>query len=479
MGRDDSDHRRRLSIISELVSTNTIHTSLYYSSLVIILSAIGLFLLILTEVSIIALDSSKRSFLLSKEKDINEKLQSFSSADVLRMKQSKEKQFVLIDNILVDVGSYLDNHPGGRNLLEESLYGDVTRFMNGSVPFSSSFKAVDHKCLSCLFAIKFMSFGKIQENHNIVVDSNDKSYYLFDTMSIQDSRVTTGVTKEFRLRTKENLKELRFARYLPGFSWMGRHFSITSKKMNINRLYSLCLAGNEKIHNLHLALLDNVTSLQNGVKPIIKHLSKEEYYDKNLEIYVKRYDFPNAFSNYLHKGSIEQDDLTVKGPLGLGLCLPDSELDGTYIAFSAGTGVYCFLDFVAVVIRKLIHKISVQLNCENNTLIENENFMLSENFQLHLFCAYPDEKNAFWHDIFTKAAGLDDKYNIGLFKYYPRLSSQSSKRWDSEFYREKLKSVNSNLLKRVFLCGPSHFIDSVKDHLINDKIADKEIITLV
>lgn len=447
--------------------------------MVIILSAIGLFLLILTEVSIIILANGKRVRLLNNEKALLEKLTAYSSTSVLKMKITKEKQFVLIDNILVDVGNYLDNHPGGRNLLEDNLYGDVTRYMNGSVPFSSNFKAVDHKYLSCLIAIKFMSFGKIYDDHNIVVDSNDKSYYLFDKMNIVASRVTAGVTKEFQLRTKENLKEIKFARYLPGFSWMGKHFSLTSQKMDTNRLYSLCLSGNENIHNLHLNMLENIALLEQKGSPKITHLAKEDYYSKNLEIYIKRYDFTNAFSNYLHKGKIDQDDLTVKGPLGLGLCLPDNEIDGTYIAFSAGTGIYCFLDFVAVAIRKLIHTISLKLNCNNNTLVENENFMIGDNFQLHLFCAYPDDKNAFWHDIFLKAAGLDEKYNVGIFKYHSRISSQNSKRWNSEYYKEALKGVNSNLLKRVFLCGPSHFIDSVKEHLINDNLADKEIITLV
>ena len=137
-----------------------------------------------------------------------EKLTPYSSSDVLKLRVSKEKKFVLIDNILVDVESYLDNHPGGRNLLEDSLYGDVTRFMNGSVPFNSNFKAIDHKFLSCLFAIKFMSFGKIHDAHSIVVDSNDKPCYLLDKMNIIGSRVTAGVTKEFQLQTKENLKEV-------------------------------------------------------------------------------------------------------------------------------------------------------------------------------------------------------------------------------------------------------------------------------
>ena len=77
-------------------------------------------------------------------------------------------------------------------------------------------------------------------------------------------------------------------------------------------------------------------------------------------MYVKKYDFPGTFSKYLHEvdSNSSAEDITVKGPLGLGLDLPDSELNGTYVAFSGGTGIYCFLDLIALVVRHVCNKVS-------------------------------------------------------------------------------------------------------------------------
>lgn len=41
------------------------------------------------------------------------------------------------------------------------------------------------------------------------------------------------------------------------------------------------------------------------------------------------------------------------GPFGKG-CQIDSQRDGTYIAFAAGTGVLVFIDFVAYIARNVL-----------------------------------------------------------------------------------------------------------------------------
>lgn len=393
------------------------------------------------------------------------------------MKNLKDKKFVLIDNYLVDVGQYMEIHSGGKNLIEDNMYSDVTRYMNGSVPFNSKFKAWDHKFLTCFYAIKRMTFGEIEDNHSIITEGG-KGIYLNNTMIISSSRNITPNTKEFQFQL-EGKNEVKFSRYIEGFSWMGKHFSLTSKSRNINRLYSLCLTANEVIHNKHKQLIENYDKLENKQSPLIEHLDNKHFSSSDLELYIKRYDFPNAFSKYLHEETIDKEDIHVKGPLGLGLDLNDGILDGTYIAFSAGTGIYCFLDFVAVVVRKVIHEASKKQGCNNNTLIENEKFNFGDNFKLVLFSAFPDDKTSIWNDILTKVSEIDIKNNIGIFTYYSRISNSQSKRWDTDFYKKTLNNVNNNFLKKVFLCGPSLFLDSIKENLVNEKLAPSDIITLV
>ena len=445
------------------------------------MGSVNVFFMGLCELMILVLDLKKRTMLIDMDKKVSEKLKKVTTEEVRLMAKEKTKKFCLVDNYLIDIEKYISSHPGGKNTLNDSMYSDVTRYLNGSVPYNSKIAAVDHKMLSCLYAINLISFAEIEEDHNIIVNSNGKSTYIYENMAIHQTRTTAGVTKEFQFKISENIKVVSFARYLKGFSWMGRHFSITSKKMNMNRLYSLCLSGNQIVHQHHLRLLDNVEILGKQKTGNTDFTYLTDLSSKYLELYIKLYPFPNAFSNYLHtnEGKIPIDDLTVKGPLGLGLNLPNEDLEGTWIAFSAGTGIYCFLDFVAVVVRKICYEAAKKENCKNNLMLENESFSLANNFKLVLFCAYPDETNAYWHDIFVRTAAIDKNYKLGIFEYYPRISTSKTKRWDKEFYFQSFKGITKEDIKRVFLCGPSTFLDSVKSSLIESQHVSEDKITLV
>ena len=209
---------------------------------------------------------------------------------------------------------------------------------------------------------------------------------------------------------------------------MGKHFSFTSKSQNKTRLYSLCLAGNENIHKKHKQLIDNIYLLESSKEIINASLYEDEMNSPDLQVYIKWYSIHGALSDYLHSKDIPDDDLTVKGPLGLGLDLPEEEVEGTYVAFSAGTGIYCFFDFIAYVIRYTVNKVSVEhFECSKNKLHEEETFKEVRKLKLILFCSFPDEKSAYWHDLFLKAKDISHKYQLDIFEYYPRISNQEKR----------------------------------------------------
>jgi NAD(P)H-flavin reductase len=63
---------------------------------------------------------------------------------------------------------------------------------------------------------------------------------------------------------------------------------------------------------------------------------------------LKNYNIPGGLSMQMfedQKGATYE----IKGPMGKGL---DLQAEGTYIAFTAGTGILVFVDLVAALIRK-------------------------------------------------------------------------------------------------------------------------------
>lgn len=284
-------------------------------------------------------------------------------------------------------------------------------------------------------------------------------------------------TSEFSIFFKDN--PYTFTRYMKGFSWMGRHFSITSKRKNMTRLYSLCLSANKEIHDKHTVLIENIDILEKKSQPNKVILSSKELNSDYLQVYIKKYNTPNALSLYLHSSIINFSDISVKGPLGLGLNIDDKQvLSKTYISFAAGTGIYCFLDFISYAIRLLCYKVAKEkFDYQENHLLPEDTFEeASSDFKLILFYSFQNMDNSHWHNEFMKADELNRKYGYNIFEYHPRNSS-SDKRLNKEYYEKAIGDITT--INKAYLCGPSKYLDDIKEMLVQNKLVPEKMITLV
>lgn len=63
-----------------------------------------------------------------------------------------------------------------------------------------------------------------------------------------------------------------------------------------------------------------------------------------MTVCIKNYNNPRGLSTKIHAEPQGDQRFEVKGPMGKGL---RPKASGIHIAFAAGTGVLCFVDFVA------------------------------------------------------------------------------------------------------------------------------------
>ena len=443
------------------------------------MSAISIAVLISVELFLIFNSNKKVSSGVNK---VLTKMTTDEVKALIKEEKSKHdgKRFVFVNNILCDVTEYIDTHPGGANLISENLYNDVSKYLNGSVPYNSKVKAHEHSYLTCLHIINNLSFAEIHENHNLVLSSDNSSMYLNDNMIVSNSRVIGSNYKEFclTLKNSEKLKSSKFSRYNTGLSWMGKHYSFISDEINKNRLYSICLALDDVIAKHHERIVNNVLKLENNESINANMLNEEEKFTNELKIYVKNYETPNSFSNQLHIGKIKE--LNVSGPIGLGLNISNIQNDyiskeNVFLFFSAGTGIFFFLDFIAFVIRKICYEASVKMNCKNNLLNDEDADNLKTNVKLILFCSFNNEENAIWHSLILKAQEINDKYNLGLLKYNYRISSQSKQRLSKEDYSKEIEKFEK--VSKCYICGPASYMDDIKECL--NGIIDQDRIVLL
>ena len=64
---------------------------------------------------------------------------------------------------------------------------------------------------------------------------------------------------------------------------------------------------------------------------------------------IKNYQVPTGLSYEIHSANNNDSIFEIKGPMGHGL---RPKPKGLHIAFAAGTGVLCFVDFVASLIQE-------------------------------------------------------------------------------------------------------------------------------
>ena len=141
-----------------------------------------------------------------------------------------------------------------------------------------------------------------------------------------------------------------------------------------------------------------------------------------------------------------------------------NDLDGTYVAFGGGTGVFCFLDFVAFTMRYLCHKISSKIFKENNNNINNEDFSsINDNFKLIYFSSFSDEESVVYHDICEELQKVNENYKMNVFNFYPRISTKD-KRWEKDYIKDIL--MKEKRLKNVYVCGPTGFLTDIKKILL-------------
>jgi ferredoxin-NADP reductase len=159
--------------------------------------------------------------------------------------------------------------------------------------------------------------------------------------------------------------------------------------------------------------------------------------------------------------------------------LPKTSLKGTYVIVAGGTGIFPFLDLVALTLRYAVDGVSRGVfKNENNKIISDEEFNIHSSFKLILFVSYTDQQNIVYGDICEKLEKLSDKYNLDIFKYYERVSSIDKRRWGSGTFRDKLDNVKKDI-KQVFLAGPVPFMDDMHSSLIESGIVTNDKIHFV
>lgn len=220
-------------------------------------------------------------------------------------------KFVIYENLLLDVTKYANDHPGGKNLIKDNLYSDISRYITGNQAYSTKFSAYDHKINTCIYAIKSLAYAKFSDDHQLVQKNNKTNYLNHDMIFEYKSSIA-----ENTCQLVFSNEAFRFPIFIPGYNWVGRHFAISSSELNKTRYYSFCLCLNTKIQDRANTLLNNITNLENNRNIEDASLKENELLTNNINFYVKKYYYNKALSLYLHNiNPASSSQINIRGPI--------------------------------------------------------------------------------------------------------------------------------------------------------------------
>jgi hypothetical protein len=177
--------------------------------------------------------------ILEASDERREKIFYFSREEIHEIK--KMKKIVFFDNYIVDVEKFISYHPGGTFHIEQNLGNDVTRYLSGSMAVNKSFERHFHSLSAHKYLIGSLVVGVFRENSGIIITTDSKDCVVAPSAKAEllgmqffdlpvvwvSSRIINVHVSEIRFTLKRNLQNYRFNRFLPGYTWTGRQYSVS------------------------------------------------------------------------------------------------------------------------------------------------------------------------------------------------------------------------------------------------------------
>jgi len=235
-----------------------------------LLESWGIVYLRITTVKTQVTTENERRILLNKPKGFNK---------IHKLIIKDNKPWVFYDELLLDVGGYVDSHPGGSQMLK-AVYGeDVGKYLNGSSSLPQ-FNPNYHSAKAFTFA-KTLSIGEVGFDRNILLgpyNQEKMEWEVIDNYKVCESTFCVVLRSDKWVVGEPE-----------GTEWIGKLYLLTSDEIMLTRRYYSCVVSSIKDFN--------------------------EPNSKNIRLYIKPYE-NGKVSKYATTRNIGEK-ITLKGPLDL------------------------------------------------------------------------------------------------------------------------------------------------------------------
>ncbi|CAI2386100.1 unnamed protein product [Moneuplotes crassus] len=401
----------------------------------------------------------KKGFIVHKE------IRTYSIEEFRSLIKSGKK-LALFNDYILDLKSFVSEHPGGSFVLKESIGKDVGKYFYGVSSMENGVAPYEHSRYA----------GRIIEK--LVIGQLENKYKGEDTLrtslneskslhSDNQSRLVTEVEENshtYTIKKKtwitSNVSRISFhsidasvSRIYPGLEMCGKSYSITSLKNHVTRYYTICNCMGSLIYDEYIRSLDAAIesrSYQRKFSTISDFNTKET---DTLELVLKNYPMSTKGISPQVFNATYQEQFYLQGPMGAGFDYTEENLQGTNVVFCGGTGILPFMDLFAYLGRRLVAS-----HCSDYSMFADETISSKESQARFIIYAYfQTRQDCIGIEMVEKIEKLYQKYNKGeFFKLNLILTSEGGQKLDNDDIIELLQdySMVGGGLNKLLVCGP-------------------------
>ena len=389
-----------------------------------------------------------------------------AAQDVIITEEEFEKRvkdgekLCILDDIVLNLETYAYSHPGGAFLIEYTVGRDISKFFYGSYALDgntnkpgSKNNSHAHSNIARKIANRHaIGYLRRAYPHKEVLKYEIDPHQTFQVNDFTRSFVfvENGALHQPAISGVQN--------YYSDLGTLGKHYHVVALDQNgkpitrrfrvVRRHYTIanCMRKEfyEALVNAVRSWEEDAPSTENKFDSSL--LSTKEVNSINLTI--KNYNLKSGLSHRFFNDNTAEADAhhkqvyQIMGPIGKGLGLT-TKSEGTFLAFSAGTGVLVFIDLVAKMLLTLL-----------NAPFGEDEEKLHDNFKLVFYASFQNKADSIALPLLNGLQTLAEKRGVAhKFQLNLRFSDEKQPRWDHTFIDAQLEKYQGDI-KKIWVCGP-------------------------
>jgi Cytochrome b5-like Heme/Steroid binding domain len=201
---------------------------------------------------------------------------------------SHGQQLMILDEVVLDVSSFVSHHPGGAFVIKHNIGRDISKFFHGGYSLDGNLGSKPAT------GYKHSNYARMIVN-SLIVAQFEKEKLVSTTNCVMDHRqsmLINSTTKVLFLQSDDSRPVPNFKRFFPGLSNLGKHFLVRSLMGNKPaRHYTVCNVMHPHVYWELVKLLRGETVDSTN---LMKSLSTQD--QSSMMFTAKNYNQPQGVS---------------------------------------------------------------------------------------------------------------------------------------------------------------------------------------